>query len=97
MYLKILLAARFTSERMAAVLESEFGTGHLPVLTMTSSTAPGVTGKWNTIQEWTDEISLARIYGGIHYRNSTVVGQEMGRKIGERAVQHYLNQLKSRQ
>ena len=86
-----------TSAAAAAVLESEFGAGPLPVLTMTSSTAPGVTGKWNTIKEWTEEISLARIYGGIHYRNSTVVGREMGKKIGERAVQQYLNQLKSRQ
>jgi hypothetical protein len=72
-----------------AVLESEFGTGPNP-LTMTSSSAPGVTHKWNTIAEYADEVAVARIYGGLHYRNSTVVGKAMGKKIGELAVQNYL-------
>jgi len=72
-----------------AVLEAEFGTGPHP-LTMTSATAPGVTHKWGTIAEYAEEVSLARIYGGLHYRNSTVVGKAMGKKIGELAVQKYL-------
>ena len=79
-----------TSMAVAAVLESEFGHGSVPGLSMTSTTAPGVVRKWSSIKEWTDEISLARIYGGVHYRNSTVVGQEMGRKIGQMAVNSYL-------
>jgi hypothetical protein len=72
-----------------AVLESEFGTGAIP-LTMTSPTAPGVVRKWATIGEYAEEVSSARIYGGIHYRNSTMVGKAMGKKIGELAVQAYL-------
>jgi len=52
--------------------------------------APGVVRKWITIRQWADEVSSARIYGGIHYRNSTVVGKAMGRKIGELAAQQYL-------
>ena len=72
-----------------AVLESEFGTGPNP-LTMTSATAPGVVHKWASIAEYAEEVSLARIYGGIHYRNSTIVGKAMGKKIGELAVQNYL-------
>jgi hypothetical protein len=72
-----------------AVLESEFGTGPNP-LTMTSPTAPGVDHKWASIQEYADEVASARIYGGIHYRNSTVVGKAMGKQIGELAVQNYL-------
>lgn len=72
-----------------AVLESEFGNGPHP-LTMTSATAPGVVHKWATIAEYADEVSLARIYGGLHYRNSTVVGKAMGKKIGDLAVQNYL-------
>jgi hypothetical protein len=55
-------------------------------LSMTSATAPGVTRKWTRLRDYTDEISSARIYAGFHYRNSTVVGQEMGRKIGELAT-----------
>jgi PAP2 superfamily len=72
-----------------AVLESEFGTGPNP-LTMTSQTAPGVVHKWASIADYAEEVSLARICGGLHYRNSTVVGKAMGKKIGELAVQNYL-------
>ena len=79
-----------TSQAVATVLESEFPSGPASPLTMTSSTAPGVTHKWSSIQDWTDEVSAARVYGGVHYRNSTVVGQSMGRKIGDLAVQRYL-------
>lgn len=78
-----------TSAAVRVVLESEFGTGPVSV-SMTSSAAPGVTHKWATIQEWAEEVSMARIYGGIHYRNSTVVGKDMGKKIGELAVRNYL-------
>ena len=76
-----------------AVLESEFGTGPNP-LTMTSPTAPGVVHKWASIAEYAEEVSLARIYGGIHYRNSTVVGKAMGKKIGELTVQNYLKPVR---
>jgi hypothetical protein len=76
-----------------AVLESEFGTGANP-LSMTSATAPGVVHKWATIAEYAEEVSLARIYGGIHWRNSTVVGRAMGQKIGELAVQNYLKPIR---
>ena len=79
-----------TSAAAAAVLRSEFGVGPIPVVTMTSPTAPGVERKWTTIQEWADEVSDARICGGLHYRNSTVIGKSMGRQIGELAVKRYL-------
>jgi hypothetical protein len=79
-----------TSAAAAAVLRSEFGEGSIPVVTMTSPTAPGVERKWTTIQQWADEVSEARICGGLHYRNSTVVGKSMGRQIGEFAVKRYL-------
>lgn len=82
-----------TSAAVRAVLESEFGTGSIPVCTMTSPTAPGVTRKWTSVKDWADEISAARVYGGIHYRNSTLVGQAMGKKIGELAVQNYLKPI----
>jgi hypothetical protein len=82
-----------TSSAVRTILESEFGTGPHP-LTMTSSTAPGIVHKWASIAEYAEEVSLARIYGGVHYRNSTVVGKAMGKKIGELAVQNYLNAVR---
>jgi hypothetical protein len=48
---------------------------------MTSLTAPGVTHHWTTIDQYVQEVSSARIWGGIHYRNSTEVGVSMGRQI----------------
>ena len=52
-------------------------------ITLTSPTAPGVTRKWTRIQDYIDEVSMARIYAGFHYRFSTKVGEDMGRKIAE--------------
>jgi hypothetical protein len=78
-----------TSAAVRVVLESEFGAGSVS-LNMTSSAAPGVTHKWSSVQEWAEEVSVARIYGGIHYRNSTAAGKDMGKKIGELAVKNYL-------
>jgi hypothetical protein len=49
--------------------------------------------KWATIGAYAEEVSEARIYGGIHYRNSTIVGKAMGKKIGELAVQNYLRPI----
>jgi hypothetical protein len=82
-----------TSSAIAAVLETEFGPG-FPEVTMTSPTAPGVVRRRTTAKAFTDVASMARIYGGIHYRTSTVVGQAMGRQIGEVAVQKYLKPIR---
>ncbi len=35
------------------------------------------------------EVSNARIYDGVHYRNSGMVGAAMGKQIGNLAVKKY--------
>jgi hypothetical protein len=55
-------------------------------ITLTSPTAPGITRKWTRLQDYSDEVSNARIYAGFHYRFSTEVGKDMGKKIGELTV-----------
>src|SRR5690349_108487 len=55
-------------------------------ITLTSPTAPGVTRKWTRLQDYSDEVSNARIYAGFHYRFSTEAGKDMGKKIAELAV-----------
>jgi hypothetical protein len=52
-------------------------------IVLVSPTAPGVTRKWSRLQDYSDEVSNARIYAGFHYRFSTEVGKAMGQKIGE--------------
>ena len=49
---------------------------------MTSLFAPGVTHRFTNLQAFSEEVANARIYAGFHYRFSTVVGKEMGQKIG---------------
>ena len=70
------------SAAAAAVLAGLFG-AEIPEVSMTSPTAPGVTRKWTRLQDYADEVAMARIYAGVHYRFSNKVGQDMGRKIGE--------------
>ncbi|HSM15343.1 MAG TPA: vanadium-dependent haloperoxidase [Thermoanaerobaculia bacterium] len=75
-----------TSAAVGAVLESEFGTGEVPPVVMTSPGAPGVVRRWTRVGDYVAEVSAARIWGGIHYRFSTEVGAAMGRTIGALAV-----------
>ena len=77
-----------------SIMQAVFGTGTLPEFTLATPTAPGVTHRWTRLQDYVDEPSNARIWSGIHYRFSTVVGAEMGRKIGEYTTQNYLRPLK---
>ena len=76
-----------------SVMQSIFGTGTLPEFSLTTPTAPGVTHRWTRLQDYVDEPSNARVWSGIHYRFSTEVGADMGRKIGEYTVQNYLRPL----
>ena len=76
------------------VMQAFFGTGPVSEITLTTPTAPGVTHRWTRIQDYIDEPSNARVWSGIHYRFSTVVGADMGRKIGELAVQNYMRPVK---
>ena len=52
-------------------------------LTLTSALAPGVTRKWTSLADYSNEVAQARIYAGFHYRFSTEVANVMGKKIGE--------------
>jgi hypothetical protein len=75
---------------LGAVLKAEIGDGPTPKLTTTSPTAPGAVHNWNQVDDLVHEVANARIYDGVHYRNSTEVGVAMGKKIGELAATKYL-------
>ena len=82
-----------TSGASGAVLKSVFGSGPQAEFTLTSTTLPGVTRRWTSIEDFAREPNNARIWAGIHYRFSTVVGYDMGVKIGEQALKGYLRPL----
>jgi PAP2 superfamily len=70
------------SGAVGAVLVAEIGSGPTPTLSTTSPTAPGVVRSWTNVDDFVIEVANARIYDGVHYRNSTEVGTAMGKKIG---------------
>ena len=55
-----------------------------------SPTAAGAVRSWTRIGDFVREVANARIYDGVHYRNSTDVGIAMGQKIGALAAAKYL-------
>ena len=73
-----------------AVLKSFFGKDSLPDFTLTYSEMPGVQRKYTSIQQLEDEVAMARIWGGVHYRTSNEVGNALGRTVGEYVMEHYL-------
>jgi hypothetical protein len=75
---------------MASVLEAVIGTPEIREVAITSPTAPGVTLRWSNLRAFVTEVSEARIWAGFHYRFSTRVGEDMGRKIGEYVVKNFM-------
>ncbi|HSW04085.1 vanadium-dependent haloperoxidase [Aquabacterium sp.] len=70
---------------VGAVLKAEVGSG--PVTLATSSpTAKGATRRWTRIDDFTNEVAMARVWGGLHYRSTNDTSLVMGRTIGELAV-----------
>src|SRR5882724_7134238 len=77
------------SASLGAVLEAELGGRPSPELSSASSTAGGAVRTWESVGEFVQEVAVARIYDGVHYRNSTEVGSAMGKKIGELAARSF--------
>jgi hypothetical protein len=75
---------------VATVLGADLDAAAVPPLSTSSPTAEGAVRHWPTLEAFVAEVGNARIYDGVHYRNSTEVGAEMGRKVGALAVQKYL-------
>jgi PAP2 superfamily len=68
---------------LGAVLKVEVGNAPMPKLSTTSPTLPGVTRSWASVDAFTQEVMLARIYDGVHYRSSGEVGNALGVQVGE--------------
>jgi hypothetical protein len=75
------------SSAMAKVLMLEFGDNPGVPITVTLS---GITRHWNSFSEGVQEVIDARVYSGIHWRNSDEVGARMGRQIAQFVSHHAL-------
>lgn len=69
------------------VLKSAFGSGPVPEFTLTYAAMPGVTRKYSTIAQLEEEVSMARIWGGVHFRNGNEVGYALGKRVAEHVLQ----------
>jgi len=74
---------------MATVVKADVGSGPLPLLTTTSPTAPvkGTVRQWTRLEDFVNEVSNARVWGGLHFRTATKVAEQMGAKVGGLAAQ----------
>lgn len=74
---------------VATVLRADAGGTSTLDLSTTSNTARGVTRRWTSTDALVQEVSMARIWGGVHYRTSTEVGNRMGEQVGELVAKAY--------
>jgi PAP2 superfamily len=71
---------------VGAVLRADIGSGATPKLATTSYLLRGVTRSWASVDAFVQEVAEARIYDGVHHRQSTEVGSALGRRVGEAAA-----------
>ncbi len=74
-----------TAAAVAEVLK-EHGGNDIGGLTLQTTPAPGGSRSWTSVDDYSKEVSEARIYAGFHYRFSTEAAKTMGRQIGELTV-----------
>jgi len=75
---------------VGTVLQAEIGTGATPTLSTTSYLVKGPARQWTRIDDFVQEVANARVYDGVHFRNSTEVGTTLGKQVGSLAVAKFL-------
>lgn len=68
---------------IGSVMNFDLGSDPVPMLKTVSPTDPAISRTWDSTDAFIKEVSNARVWEGVHYRNSAEVGEKMGRKIGE--------------
>ena len=81
------------SEAAAEILRRTFGAGG-HAITMANPAVPGVTFHYSGFNQITDDISDARVYGGIHFRFDQDAGADLGRDIAVYVYKHNLRRAK---
>ena len=81
------------TRKLIEKLRKEFGdTPGIP-LTVTQT---GITRSWTSFSEAVQEVIDARVYSGIHFRNSDEVGARMGRQVAQFVSNHALRPAKGK-
>jgi hypothetical protein len=76
----------------AEVLRRIYGDGgHF--MTLSNPAVPNIVLQYTTFDQITDDISDARVYGGIHFRTDQVAGERLGKAIGNAVYKNNLRRM----
>jgi len=81
------------SSAMAKILTAEFDDRPGIPITVTQT---GITRNWTSFSEAVQEVIDARVYSGIHFRNSDEVGARLGRQVAQFVSNHALRRSKGK-
>ncbi|MBB5329009.1 vanadium-dependent haloperoxidase [Tunturiibacter gelidoferens] len=77
----------------AEILRRIYGEGgHF--MTLSNPTVPDIVLQYTTFKQITDDISDARVYGGIHFRTDQVAGERLGNAIGRAVYRNNLRRMR---
>jgi hypothetical protein len=77
----------------AEVLRRLYGEGGHSI-TLSNPAVPGTVLQYTTFKQITDDISDARVYGGIHFRFDQVAGAGLGRDVGTAVYKNNLRPVR---
>ena len=81
------------SNAEAEVMRRLYGeAGHS--ITLTNPAVPSIVLQYTSFKQITDDISDARVYGGIHFRTDQVAGTQLGRAVGTAVYKNNLRPLR---
>lgn len=75
------------------VLERSYGSGHHSI-TLSSAAVPGLTLNYRKLEQITEDIDDARVYGGIHFRFDQETGTGLGLRVGDYVFKHNLRRAR---
>jgi hypothetical protein len=76
----------------AEILRRIYGEGgHF--MTLSNPAVPNIVLQYTTFDQITDDISDARVYGGIHFRTDQVAGERLGKAIGNAVYKNNLRRM----
>jgi PAP2 superfamily len=80
------------SSGAAEILRRIYGEGgHF--ITLSNPAVPNIVLQYTTFKQITDDISDARVYGGIHFRTDQVAGERLGKAIGKAVYKNNLRRM----
>ena len=78
----------------AAILESVFGTGPVTAFIATDTVDPRLQRQFTSIEQMSEEQRMVRVWGGIHFRNTLEISEQMGRRIAAQLLTNYIKPVR---